>query len=50
MREWRGVCHGLWVLHPCAGDDTLHLASVDLHLPLAELFADLEGDTPDTAP
>lgn len=41
---------GLWVLHPCAGGDTLHLASVDLHLPLAELFADLESDTPDTAP
>ena len=41
---------GLWVLHPLAGADTLHLASVDLRLPLSELFADLEGDTPNPAP
>lgn len=37
---------GLWVLHPHAGADTLHLASVDHSMPLSELFADLEGDTP----
>lgn len=44
------ITNGLWVLHPHAGADTLHLASVDLRLPLSELFADLEGDTPNPAP
>lgn len=35
---------GLWVLHPLRGDAELHLASVGLTLPAAELWADLEPD------
>lgn len=33
---------GLWVLHPFDGDQTLHLASVDLHIPADALWADIE--------
>ena len=33
---------GLWVLHPGGADDTVHLASVDLRIPPAALWADLE--------
>lgn len=43
---YRRGADGLWVLHPFTGDDAVELASVALTLPAAELFADLEGDTP----
>jgi Uma2 family endonuclease len=41
---FRKSADGAWVLHPSEGDSTLALHSVDLALPLTELFADLEGD------
>jgi Uma2 family endonuclease len=46
---FRKTAEGLWVLHPSALADTLHLASVDLRTPVTTLFADLEEDTPDAA-
>ncbi len=33
---------GLWVLYPSGADEAVHLASVDLHVPAAALWADLE--------
>ncbi len=33
---------GLWVLHPTGPDEAVQLASVDLQLAPAELWADLE--------
>ena len=41
---YRKGADGLWVLHPFSGDQGVELASVELTLPIAELFADLEGD------
>jgi len=38
----KGDTDGLWVLHPSAADDPLHLASVELQIPAAVLWADLE--------
>ncbi|KQP14213.1 Uma2 family endonuclease [Pseudorhodoferax sp. Leaf267] len=43
---YRKGADGLWVLHPFSGDQAVALASVALTLPAADLFADLEGDTP----
>lgn len=40
---FRRNADGLWVLHPCDGDQSLTLECVTLTLPLGELFADLEG-------
>lgn len=37
---------GLWVLHPSGPDDAVHLASLDLVVSAAELWADLEPDAP----
>ncbi len=36
---------GLWVLHPVAAGEPLALASVDLTIDAAELFAEMDGDT-----
>lgn len=41
---------GLWVLHPTQGEDALVLASVELTLPAAHLWADLEPDGPPGSP
>lgn len=46
---FRKTAEGLWVLHPFALADTLHLASVDLRAPVTALFAKLEEDAPDDA-
>lgn len=47
---YRKGADGLWVLHPSAGDDAVHLASVQLALPAAQLWADLEpGETGESA-
>jgi Uma2 family endonuclease len=46
---FRKTSEGLWVLHPFALADTLHLASVDLRAPVTALFAELEEDAPDNA-
>jgi Uma2 family endonuclease len=43
---FRKTTDGLWVLHPFTLADTMHLASVDCHTPVAVLFADLEEDAP----
>lgn len=43
---YRKGADGLWVLHPFSGDAAVELASVALTVPAAELFADLEGETP----
>lgn len=40
---FRKSTDGLWVLHPLQHGDELHLASVDGRWPVAEVFADLEG-------
>ena len=45
---------GLWVLHPFEPDQGMHLASVDLHISGADLYADLDPvpdslDLPPTA-
>ena len=34
----RNPADGLWVLHPASGSDTLHLASLDVDLPLAVVY------------
>ena len=39
---YRKGADGLWVLHPFSDGQAVELASVDLTLPAAELFADLE--------
>lgn len=39
---FRRNADGLWVLHPCDGDQSLTLECVTLTLQLGELFADLE--------
>lgn len=46
---FRKTPEGLWMLHPYALADSLHLASVELRAPVTALFADLEEDTPDSA-
>lgn len=49
---FRKSADGLWVLHPATVNDTLELRSVQLSLPVAHAFDDLEGDalpTPATA-
>ncbi len=43
---YRKGADGLWVLHPTQGDDPLALASVDLTLSAAALWADLEPIEP----
>ena len=43
---YRKGADGLWVLHPSGPDEALHLASVDLVIEAAELWADLEPDAP----
>jgi len=40
---------GLWVLHPSGPEDAVHLASLDLVVQAAELWADLEPDAPAAA-
>lgn len=40
---FRKGADGLWVLHPFAAGETVHLASLDARLPAAQLFADLEA-------
>ena len=40
---------GLWVLHPSGPDDAVRLASLELVVQAAELWADLEPDAPDAA-
>ncbi|MFT4101701.1 MAG: Uma2 family endonuclease [Burkholderiaceae bacterium] len=42
---YRKGADGLWVLHPFSDGQVVELASVELALPVAEVFADLEGDT-----
>ena len=39
---YRKGADGLWVLHPFAGEESVVFASVDLVLPVYELFADVE--------
>ena len=39
---YRNGADGLWVLHPFALGETVELASVELRLPAAELFADID--------
>ncbi len=39
---------GLWVLHPVATEQTLHLASVGLDITPAELWADVEAEDSET--
>ncbi len=41
---YRKGADGLWVLHPFSGGQAVELKSVELALPAAELFADLEGE------
>lgn len=41
---YRKGADGLWVLHPFSDGQTVELASVELTLTAAELFADLEGE------
>ena len=41
---YRKGADGLWVLHPCDEGDALSLASVDLRLGAAELFADIDSE------
>lgn len=40
---------GLWVLHPSGPEDAVRLASLDLVVEAAELWADLEPDAPDAS-
>jgi Uma2 family endonuclease len=40
---------GLWVLHPSGSVDAVRLASMDVSIEAAELWADLEPDAPDDA-
>ena len=48
---FRRGADGLWVLHPFGPDDAVHLASVDLTVPAADLWADLPpAATPASAP
>ena len=42
----RGV-DGLWVLHDMSDGDTLEVASLGLHVPLAEVFAGIEPPPPE---
>lgn len=42
---YRKGADGLWVLHPFAGEETVELASVELRLAAADLFADIEDMT-----
>lgn len=46
---YRKGADGLWVLHPTQGEQPLVLASVDLTVSAAALWADLEPDEPDEA-
>ena len=46
---YRKGADGLWVLHPTQGEQPLLLASVDLTVSAAALWADLEPDEPDEA-
>ena len=46
---FRKTAEGLWMLHPFALADKLHLASVDLRAPVTALFAELEEDSADNA-
>jgi Uma2 family endonuclease len=46
---YRKGADGLWVLHPSQGAEVVHLASVDLALPGADIWADLEGDAAESA-
>ena len=41
---FRKQADGLWLLHPFEGDQTLHLASVDLDIPAEALWADMEPE------
>ena len=43
---YRKGADGLWVLHPFSDGQDVDLASVELCLPAAELFADLEDEVP----
>jgi Uma2 family endonuclease len=43
---FRKQADGLWVLHPCTGDEPLHLASVDLQITPDQLWADVEPSAP----
>lgn len=43
---FRKNSEGLWVLHPIAEGGTLHLASLDLRLPLDMLYEDVDPPTP----
>jgi Uma2 family endonuclease len=47
---YRKGADGLWVLHPSGPDDAVKLASVDLVVEAAELWADLEPDAPAAPP
>lgn len=44
---YRKGADGLWVLHPSGPDDAVRLASVDMVVEAADLWADLEPDAPD---
>ena len=46
---YRKGADGLWVLHPSGPDEAVRLASADLIVEAAELWADLEPDTPAAA-
>jgi Uma2 family endonuclease len=43
---YRKGADGLWVLHPSGPDDAVRLASIDLVVEAADLWADLEPDAP----
>ena len=43
---YRKGADGLWVLHPSGPDEAVRLASIDLVIEAAELWADLEPDAP----
>jgi Uma2 family endonuclease len=43
---YRKGADGLWVLHPSGPDETVRLASIDLVVEAADLWADLEPDAP----
>ncbi len=43
---FRKNAEGLWVLHPAGEHDTLALASVDIALPLAQLYIDVDLPPP----
>lgn len=44
---YRKGANGLWVLHPFAAGDTVRWESVQLDVPAAVLFAELDAPTPD---